>query len=396
MPRNGSGSYSLPSGNPVVTGTAISSTVQNNTMSDIATALTASIAKDGQTTPTANLPMGGFKHTGAANGSAATDYATISNLQNGTGIHVSTVGGTSDVITLTPSPAIASYAAGQYFSFVSSGANTTNVTVNVSGLGAKAITKNGATALVAGDVPSGALVAIIYDGTQFQLQTSANLNPLSSITGLGSNVSTFLATPSSANLRGALTDETGTGAAVFADTPTLVTPILGTPTSGTLTNCSGYPTVTLRTPVASTSGTEVDFNSIPSGVKRIDITFSGVSTNGTSNVIVQIGDSGGIENTGYLSTIGLVVGGTAGAVTTGFGFASPAAASVMHGVISLVMVDSSTNTWASASNISFDAGQFNVGAGSKSLSATLDRVRITMANGTDTFDAGKINIQYVS
>jgi len=219
MPRNGSGSYSLPSGNPVVTGTAISSTVQNNTMSDIATALTASIAKDGQTTPTANLPMGGFKHTGAANGSAATDYATISNLQNGTGIHVSTVGGTSDVITLTPSPAITSYAAGQYFSFVSSGANTTNVTVNVSGLGAKAVTKNGSTALVAGDVPSGALVAIIYDGTQFQLQTSANLNPLSSITGLGTGVATALAI------------NVGSAGA-----PVVLNGALGTPTSGDITN----------------------------------------------------------------------------------------------------------------------------------------------------------------
>jgi hypothetical protein len=64
--------------------------------------------------------------------------------------------------------------------------------------------------------------------------------PVANLANLGSNVATFLATPSSANLRSALTDETGTGAAVFADTPTLVTPILGTPTSGTLTNCTGY------------------------------------------------------------------------------------------------------------------------------------------------------------
>jgi hypothetical protein len=61
------------------------------------------------------------------------------------------------------------------------------------------------------------------------------------ISGLGTGVATFLATPSSANLASALTDETGTGAAVFANTPTLVTPVLGTPTSGTLTNCTGLP-----------------------------------------------------------------------------------------------------------------------------------------------------------
>lgn len=231
MARNGSGTYSLPSGNPVTTGTTISSTVQNNTMSDIATALTQSLAKDGQTTPTANLPMGGYKHTGAAAGSARTDYATISNLQDGTGIYVSTVGGTSDVITLTPSPAITSYTAGQFFSFLSSGANTTNVTVNVSGLGAKAITKNGSTALVSGDIPSGALISIIYDGTQFQL-VALNVNQLASITGLGTGVSTALAV--NVGSAGAFTTFNGA---------------LGTPSSGTLTNCTGLPAASI---VAST------------------------------------------------------------------------------------------------------------------------------------------------
>ena len=58
------------------------------------------------------------------------------------------------------------------------------------------------------------------------------------ITSLGSNVATFLGTPSSANLRSALTDETGTGEAVFATSPTLVTPVLGTPASGDLSNCT--------------------------------------------------------------------------------------------------------------------------------------------------------------
>jgi hypothetical protein len=169
MPRNGSGTYSLASGNPVITGTTISSTVQNNTMSDIATALTNSIAKDGQTTPTANIPLGGFKLTGVAPGTDRTDAATLANVQDGTGVYVATVGGTADVITISPSPAITAYATGQLFSFIASGANTTNVTVNVSALGAKAVTKNGSTALVAGDIPSGFLATIRYDGTRFQL-----------------------------------------------------------------------------------------------------------------------------------------------------------------------------------------------------------------------------------
>lgn len=82
MARNGSGTYSLPAGNPVVTGTTISSTVHNNTMSDIATALTGSLARDGQSPPTANLPMGGFKLTGLTAGSDSTDTATFGQTVN--------------------------------------------------------------------------------------------------------------------------------------------------------------------------------------------------------------------------------------------------------------------------------------------------------------------------
>lgn len=80
MSRNGSGIYSLVAGNPVITGTVVSSTWANNTLSDIATALTGSLAADGQTTPTANLPMGGFKFTGLAAGSAAGNSARYEQL----------------------------------------------------------------------------------------------------------------------------------------------------------------------------------------------------------------------------------------------------------------------------------------------------------------------------
>ncbi|WP_257834518.1 hypothetical protein [Burkholderia glumae] len=81
MPRNGSGQYTLPAGNPVVTNTIISSSGwANPTLSDIAAAITDSIAADGQTTPTANLPMGGFRHTGASAGVSSGDYTTIGQL----------------------------------------------------------------------------------------------------------------------------------------------------------------------------------------------------------------------------------------------------------------------------------------------------------------------------
>lgn len=81
MPRNGSGTYSLPAGQPVVTGTVISSTTFNTLTSDLATALTQSLATDGQTTPTANLPMGNFKLTNLGNGSASTDSINYGQVQ---------------------------------------------------------------------------------------------------------------------------------------------------------------------------------------------------------------------------------------------------------------------------------------------------------------------------
>lgn len=89
MSRNGSGTYSLPAGNPVVTGTSISSTWANNTMNDIANALTGSVASDGQTPMTGNLAMGGNKVTGLANGTNPTDAVTYSQL---TGLAPATTG----------------------------------------------------------------------------------------------------------------------------------------------------------------------------------------------------------------------------------------------------------------------------------------------------------------
>lgn len=169
MPFNGAGVFTLVSGNPVVTGTTISSTWANNTMSDFASGFTTCLTKDGQTVPTANLPMGGYRHTGVGNGVARTDYAALGQIADSSFIWGGTGGGTADVITITVTPAITAYAAGQMFSFIASGANTTNVTINVNSVGAKAITKNGTTALVAGDIPSGEVVSIVYDGTRFQI-----------------------------------------------------------------------------------------------------------------------------------------------------------------------------------------------------------------------------------
>ena len=186
MSFNGSGTFLInSSGQPVVTGTTISATVFNAFTADIATGLSTCLTKDGQTTPTANIGLGGFKLTNVGAATARTDAASLANIQDGTGVYVSSVGGTADVITLTPSPVITSYAAGQCFWFIASGANTGAVTVNVNSLGAKAVTKNGTTALAANDIASGALVGVRYDGTRFQI---VSINTLLSGNTFGGNL----------------------------------------------------------------------------------------------------------------------------------------------------------------------------------------------------------------
>jgi len=168
MSYNGSGTFVINStGQPVVTGTVISSTAFNALTADLATGLSTALTKDGQTTPTANLPMGTFKFTGMGAGSAATDSANIAQVQNSFGSFL-TVSGT-DTITATVSPALTAYAAGQMFAFVAANTNTGAVTINISSLGAKSITKNGTTALSAGDITANYLFVIVYDGTQFQV-----------------------------------------------------------------------------------------------------------------------------------------------------------------------------------------------------------------------------------
>jgi hypothetical protein len=151
----------------------------------------------------------------------------------------------------------------------------------------------------------------------------------------------------------------------------------------------------LETAKASTSGTSVDFTGIPSWVKKITVMFDGVSTNGSSSLLIQIGDSGGIENTGYLSgganTFGANSTGTSNS-TAGFIIVAGSASHVRHG--HMVITNISTTKWVSSHSIGISdgSGGGQVGAGTKTLSDPLDRVRITTVNGTDTFDAGSVNI----
>lgn len=149
------------------------------------------------------------------------------------------------------------------------------------------------------------------------------------------------------------------------------------------------------TAVASTSGTSIDFTSIPSWVKRITVLCSALSTNGSSNPIVQLGTSGGVQATSYTGSVWLA--NTSNNLnSTGF-FISPSVgtATVLESVITLVLLNSATGLWvASIVSSQSNSATSIVGSGSKTLSGTLDRVRVTTVNGTDTFDAGSINIMY--
>jgi hypothetical protein len=163
-------------------------------------------------------------------------------------------------------------------------------------------------------------------------------------------------------------------------------------TGVSVTSISG--TIIQGTVVASTSGTSIDFTSIPNWVKQITVMFNNVSTNGSSNFLIQIG-SGSITSSGYITGAVQLAGGnsvtgsTDGYIVTG----TNTAGSTYYGNILLNLI--SANTWQSGANLWNTAGAINVSSGaSGSLSGALDRIRITTINGTDIFDNGLINIQY--
>ena len=152
---------------------------------------------------------------------------------------------------------------------------------------------------------------------------------------------------------------------------------------------AGTNVISAGTAVASTSGTSIDFTSIPSWVKRITVMLNGFSTNGTSDYLIQIG-SGSVTTSGYLGGC-YNSGGTN--YTTGFGIRAGSAPAVNQGAISILLLNS--NIYVASGVVSrSDAAVAASTGGQVTLSGTLDRVRITTVNGTDTFDAGLINILY--
>ena len=147
------------------------------------------------------------------------------------------------------------------------------------------------------------------------------------------------------------------------------------------------------TSVASTSGTSIDFTSIPSWVKRVTVMFNGVSTSGSSNLQVQLG-SGSVTTTGYSSGAWTSNTNTTGLITSGLILTAVNAATTFY-YGNIIIASLGSNTWIESHSLGGPVGGYAcIGGGSIALGGTLDRVRITTVNGTDTFDAGSINILY--
>lgn len=240
--------------------------------------------------------------------------------------------GAANAYAITVSaPQTVALAAGLPIQFKATNANTGASTLQINALASKNILTAKGTALSSGQIPAGAVISVMYDGTQFML--------------------------------------------------------LG-----------GLPGNFLSTEVASTSGTTIDFTGLPSTAYRITMSLDAVSTNGTSALRVQLGDSGGIETNAYVGANVALQNAAAVSVNVSSTAAfevvvAMAAADNWSGVIVMNLIDAPNNTWALTSQL-VRAGvtaQFHNASGIKSTSATLDRVRLTTAT-PDTFDAGAVNV----
>ena len=213
------------------------------------------------------------------------------------------------------------------------------------------------------------------------------------LSGNASGAGVFtIASPNSASsftatLPAATTTLVGTDATQTLTNKTLTSPTI----TGASMSSMASSVITSGTSVASTSGTSIDFTNIPSWAKRITVMFNAVSTSGISPVQIQLGTGAGptYTTTGYLS-YALYNGGTVSS-TTGLVTIGVAAVDARYG--QMVISNHNGNVWVESCGHAV-SGNGGAGGGGISLAAALTAVRITTVNGTDTFDAGSINILY--
>lgn len=365
-------------GQPVVTGTTISSTVFNALTADIATGLSTAILKDGTQTLTANIPMSSFKLTGLAVGSASTDSARFDQIQAGiqlgTSTYLTAVSGTNTIVgTATPTPA---YTVGQRFWFIPAATNTGATTLNISSVGAGAVQSN-AQALVGGELVIGVPVEVLVTAA------TPVFNLIGSAPFLDSRPIVVGGTDQTKKVR------------FEVDGLTTATTRVATVPDHDLTIGDAAVVATVQ----AASGTSITFTGIPAWVTELNLMLSGVSTNGTNLMLVQIGPVGGVETSGYVgSTASMPNAGATVATLSSTGVAVVAAigaASVLNGVIRFTLFQVSTNTWGVMGCIGHnDAAQAAISGYTKPLAGVLTQLKITMVGGADTFDAGSFSLMY--
>lgn len=259
MSYNGSGTFLInTAGQPVVSGTVISSTTFNTLTNDLANGLSTAITKDGQTTITNNIPFNGYKITNVGAGTAATDAVQLGQVQSGSFTALTVTG--TDTYVASVTPVLPAYTTGSMFTFVVPNTNTGPATLNVSSLGAKVLSRDGSTALAAGDLVAGSEVIVVYDGTRFQV--------------LNSNSKTNLTVSGNATLSGG----TANGVAYLNGSKVLTTG------SGLTYNSSGN--LAIATP---SGGVAFTANQAASSVVGVRIASNG---SGTDSAILSLFASG--------------------------------------------------------------------------------------------------------
>ena len=312
-----------------------------------------------------------------------------------------------------------SYMDGQQYGFVTANANTGPSTATFSALGVRSLKWPGGVDPVAGEISG--RVYLIFDATNnwFEIQdiersidylnttrinvastgvvdltTSAPNTRNINITGT-TTITGFTVAPGQlyfVRFNAALTLTNGAG--LVTQTGANITTAAGDTcilraTAANTVEVLSYSRVqqlTMGLPQATTSGTSIDFTGLPIWAKKITVMLNGVSTNGTSNYLMQLNG----EATGYVG--GVCQGTTGTAMSTGFLlYTSPIAAFFHHGHAELTLV--SGNTWVESGTVGSSAGgTTTAGGGTKTTAVALNTIRLTTVNGTDTFDAGSINI----
>jgi hypothetical protein len=295
------------------------------------------------------------------NNAIRTVMAQLKDLQAGTSGDTIPIaaGGTGSATAATARSALSAAKSGANSDITSITGLTTPLTVAQGGTGTASTTFANLTTNVTGTLP------VANGGTGLATLTANNV-----MLGNGTSAPSFVAPSTSGNV---LTS------------------------NGTTWTSAASNTLTSGTVQATTSGTSIDFTSIPSSVKRITVILNGVSTNGSNRLIIQIG-AGSITSTGYTSAA-MVANNTSSTgldtFTTGFGMDAgvPSSTTVRYGVMTIVNMTG--NTWAYTYSGYMDVyGYVGTASGIVTLSGTLDRIRLTSVNSTNTFDAGSINILY--